>query len=356
MLFMAIILHIDLDAFYAACEEREAPQLRGKAVVIGADPKLGRGVVATANYEARKYGVRSGMPISKAYRLCPQAIYLQPNFELYVTVSEKIMQILRAHAPLFEQMSIDEAYLDVSGKVKDYTEAERFAKRIKQEIKKKEKLTCSVGVAPNKLVAKIASDFRKPDGLTIVQPKEVQSFLAHLPASKLPGVGKKTAPLLEEMGIETIGELARYNKQKLIENFGKFGILMHEYANGIDHSAVTEAWEIKSIGKEHTFLRDTADKKEMLRTIETLARVVHHEASGQNFAFKTVAIKLRYSNFETLTRQRSLGRYAKDADILVSTAKELFDKVYRGRPVRLVGVRVAHLVSAREQKTVKEFA
>ncbi len=204
------IFHLDMDHFYTAVEERERPEIRGKPVIVGADPKggKGRGVVSTSNYVARKVGVRSGMPISQAWRLCPEAVYLPPNFPLYIKVSDEIMAIARRYAGKFEQWGIDEAFLDVTGKVSDYVEAEALACQIKQEIKEKESLTCSIGVGPNKLVAKVASDFQKPDGLTVVRDEEVEVFLAPLPVRKLLWVGRKTEAKLKALGVNTIGDLA----------------------------------------------------------------------------------------------------------------------------------------------------
>jgi DNA polymerase IV (DinB-like DNA polymerase) len=211
------IFHLDMDHFYTAVEERERPEIRGKPVIVGADPKAGkgRGVVSTSNYEARKAGVRSGMPISQAWRLCSEAVYLPPNFPLYIKVSGEIMDIARKYTDKFEQWGIDEAFLDVTSKVKDYAEAEALARKIKQEIKEKQSLTCSIGVGPNKLIAKIASDFQKPDGLTIVREEEVEKFLAPLPVRKLLWVGRKTEAKLKALGVNTIGDLARYDPSAL---------------------------------------------------------------------------------------------------------------------------------------------
>src|SRR5512136_65468 len=214
---MRIILHIDLDAFFPSVEVREHPELKGKPVVVGADPKegKGRGVVSSASYEARKFGIRSAMPISRAWKLCPDSVFLRPHFDLYVPASNSIMRILKSHADKFEQGWIDEAYLDISNKVKDFDEAAEFAKRLMEEVLEKEKLTCSIGVAPNKLVAKIASDFKKPYGLTIVKPEDVQSFQFPLPVGKIPGVGATTERALKELNIETVHDLASAKPEML---------------------------------------------------------------------------------------------------------------------------------------------
>ncbi len=214
-----IIFHLDMDHFYTAVETRENPELKDKPVIVGADPKMGqgRGVVSTSNYEARKSGVRSGMPISRAWKLCPQAVYLPPNFPLYIQASNEIMAIARSFADKFEQWGIDEAFLDVSMKVKNFTEAEVLAKSLKQKIREKENLTASIGVGPNKLIAKIASDHQKPDGLTVVAEEDAENFLQSLPVRKLLWVGRKTEERLKAMGVNTIGELAHYDPSVLAE-------------------------------------------------------------------------------------------------------------------------------------------
>ena len=235
-----MIFHFDMDHFFAAVEEREHPELKGKPVIVGADPKAGagRGVVSTSNYQARKFGVRSGMPISRAWKLCPEAVYLPVNYELYVKASNEIMDILRKHADKFEQWGIDEAFLDVTSRVNDYASAEALAKHIKDEIYATEKLTCSVGISSNKLVAKIASDFQKPDGLTIVKQEDVERFLAPLPVRRLLWVGRKTGLKLENMGIRTIGDLARCDPSVLADAFGELGKQLHMMARGVDSSEV----------------------------------------------------------------------------------------------------------------------
>src|SRR5512136_2265802 len=207
---MRVILHVDVDAFFPSVEVREHPEFKGKPVVVGADPKggKGRGVVSSASYEARKYGIRSALPISRAWKLCPDCVYLRPHFDLYIPASNSVIKILRSHADKFEQGGIDEAYLDISSQVKDFDEAKEFAKNLMEEVLEKERLTCSVGVAPNKMVAKIASDYRKPYGLTVVKPEDVKDFLFPLEVRKIPGVGAKTEHALLELGIETVKDLA----------------------------------------------------------------------------------------------------------------------------------------------------
>ena len=350
-----IIIHVDMDHFYSAVEEREHPEYRGKPVVVGADPKegTGRGVVSTCNYETRKFGIRSGMPISKAWKRCPDAVYLQPDFKLYGKVSSRIMATLRKYADKFEQWGFDEAFLDISSKARDFKKAKGIAQAIKQEIFDKEELTCSVGVGPNKLVAKIASDFEKPDGLTVVEEEAAQNFLAPLPVRKLLWVGKKTERRLNEIGIRTIGELAAYDMSLLTEKFGVLGVQYHLMARGIDESEVKEREGVKSLGREVTFEEDTSDLDLILGTLDDLSEVVHKEVVGRDMLFRTITVKVRFENFETHTHGKTLPFPTKRLQELQKTARELAEEyLYQGRMVRLVGVRVSNFVSHKEQTTL----
>lgn len=350
-----IILHVDMDHFFTAVEEQQHPEYKGKPVVVGADPKegKGRGVVSTCNYEARKYGVRSGMPISRAWKLCPDAIYLPVNYELYVKVSNEIMTILRTYSDKFEQWGIDEAFLDVTSKVKDYVEAEALTRAIKKEIFEKQKLTCSIGIGPNKLIAKIASDFQKPDGLTVVKEEEVEKFLAPLAVRKLLWVGRKTEQKLKIIGIKTIGDLAHYDPAVLVETFGVVGTQMYLMAHGIDRSEVEERGEIKSIGRDVTFQEDTTNFEFILNTLNELAEEVHKDILRQNVNFKTVTVRVRYENFETHTHSKTLPFITNRLQDLKKTGKELMQAYLKpNRKVRLVGIRVSNFVSSKKQKTL----
>jgi DNA polymerase IV (archaeal DinB-like DNA polymerase) len=305
-----VIFHLDMDHFYTAVEERENPAIKGGPVIVGADPKegKGRGVVSTSNYEARKSGVRSGMPISQAWRLCPNAVSLPPNFPLYIRVSAEIMALARRYAGKFEQWEIDEAFLDVSGQVADWVEAEALARRIKREIKEKEGLTASIGVGSNKLVAKVASDFQKPDGLTIVKGSEVEAFLAPLPVRKLLWVGRKTEAKLKALGVNTIGDLVHYDPTALSSMFGVMGLQMHLLARGVDRSEVEERVGVKSVSHETTFEGDTADSAVILKALDALCLAVQKETLEQKLLFKTVTVKIRYQGFETHTKSKTLPR------------------------------------------------
>ena len=350
-----IIFHLDMDQFFAAVEEREHPEIRGKPVVVGANPKegKGRGVVSTCNYAARKFGVRSGMPISRAWKLCPQAVYLPVNYELYMKVSGEIMDLLRKHADKFEQWGIDEAFLDVTTRAKDYVEAEALARQIKKEILETEGLTCSIGIGPNKLVAKIASDFQKPDGLTVVREEDTENFLAPLPVRKLLWVGKKTEQKLKDIGIKTIGELAQFDPAVLAEAFGAMGTQLYLMAHGLDRSEVEERGEVKSISRETTFEIDTDDFDFVLSALDKLSGEVHADAVKKNLYFKNVTIKVRYQNFETHTHGKTLPFITNRPQDISKIARELLQAYFKpDRKIRLIGVRVSSFTSGEKQKTL----
>ena len=350
-------MHVDLNAFFASVEQRQHPQYRGKPVVVGADPKggRGRGVVSTASYEARKFGIKSGMPISRAWNLCPKCIFVPVNFRLYLQVSARIMEILRKYADKFEPVGIDEAFLDVTEKAGSLKGAENLARIIKNEIREKEGLTCSVGIAPNKSVAKIASDFKKPDGLTIVPPEDVEKFLLPMPADSLWGVGRKTAKALEDMGIKTVGDIVKAGPARLKARFGKVGLWFYETARGIDESEVVEEWEPKSVGREVTFDKDTADSNVVFLVLDELVHDVHKEAVESKYRFRTVDIKVRYEDFETHTHSKTLPFHTDSFDILLSTAKNLLEPfLYSDKKIRLIGARVSNLSRGEKQKTLGE--
>ncbi|MEM7813781.1 MAG: DNA polymerase IV [Candidatus Aenigmatarchaeota archaeon] len=343
-----IILHIDLDAFFASVEERENPGLKGKPVIVGADPKggKGRGVVSTCNYAARKFGIRSGMPISIAWRKCPSppCIYLPVNMPLYERVSQRVMAIIRKYADAFELGGIDECYLDVSKRCKNFDEAAKLAIKIKEEIRESENLTCSIGIGPNKLVAKIAAGMQKPDGLTVVGPSAVSQFLKPLDVHKLYGVGPKTEAALKARGITTIGQLRQMPKFALIEWFGKsYGAYLHQASRGIDESPIVEHWEAKSLSREFTFERDTSDRALILKTLEELCKDVFEEFKAEFATFKTVTIKARYKWFETHTHQKTLKQPSSSLKDVIETAKELLEPYLKGEKLRLIGVRLSGL-------------
>jgi DNA polymerase IV (DinB-like DNA polymerase) len=347
-----IIFHVDMDQFFAAVEEREHPEIRGKPVVVGADPKegTGRGVVSTSNYEARKYGVKSGIPIARAWRLCPNAVFLPVNYRLYQKVSARIMAILQGYADKFERWGLDEAFLDVTSRVKNFEEAEKLAQKIKNEVYEKERLTCSIGVGPNKLVAKICSDFKKPDGLTVVRAEDAKAFLSPLPVRRLLWVGRKTENRLNMMGIHTIGDLANYDASVLAEKFGVAGTQLYLMAQGIDNSEVQEHWERKSMSREITFEEDTSDYSLILDTLDAISEDLHQELTASNFTFKTTTVKIRYENFETHTHGKSLSFFTDRLKDIQKSARELMQDYLRpDRKIRLIGVRLSNLFSTERQ-------
>ena len=338
-----IILHIDMDYFFAQIEERENPQFKGKPVVVGADPKggKGRGVVSTANYEARKYGIHSAMPISKAYQLCPQAIFLPVNMRLYEKVSERIMGIIKNYSSKWEIISLDEAYLDISF-LKSYKKAERLAEELKKEIFKKEKLTSTVGIGPNKLIAKIASSQAKPNGILTVRPIEVQKFLNPLDIQEIPGIGPKTAEILRSLGINKIKELKRLKKSKLKEIFGRVGETIYHHARGFGESEVSPEEIIKSIGKEYTFEEDTRDPEIIFSIFEEIIREVWQEIKEKGFLISGVSAVCRFQDFETKSKQKSFKPKISNFEFLEKVAKKLLlDLLLKNKKlVRLVGMRV----------------
>jgi len=357
-----IIGHLDLDAFFASVEERDHEWLRGKPIVVGADPLdgNGRGVVSTANYAARAYGIHSAMPISTAWQFAeaartqgkPAVEFVGTDHNRYAEVSEAVMSILRDHVPLIEQASIDEAYFDAS-----FTGAMRTAaaivQRIKDEISARERLSCSVGIGPNKLIAKIASDIKKPDGLTIVPLRRVREFLDPLPIRILPGVGPKTEVLFLQRGIATVADLQKFSRAELTERMGKWGADLYDKARGIDPNPVSDEYDIKSVGEQQTFPVDSKDPNFIMERLEAMCeniiqRLSHHEFSG----FRTVAVTIRFANFETASRSRTFATPASSKNILLFEAMRLlmpfFDKRENPheRPIRLIGVRVEKLINA----------
>jgi len=351
-----VIFHVDLDAFYASVEEREEPSLRGLPVIIGADPKegKGRGVVVACSYEARKRGLHSGQPISRAYRLCPDGVYMRPNLALYGQVSADVMDRIRKHVDKFEQVSIDEAFLDVTKISSQYGGPIQLAKRIKEELRKLEGLTCSIGIAPNKSAAKIASDFQKPDGLTYVSPDQVKEFLAPLPVSRISGIGKKTEARLNGLGIRTIGDLAKYSPRSLYKTFGKSAVWLWAIANAEEQVEVQENYVMKSIGAEHTFEVDTDDWSKVDQQLVGLVDFVHNRLVEAQMAFRTVSLKIRFSGFATYTREKTLRFASADKQPIIDTIQGLsLEFRSNSKKVRLVGVRLSGLAEKVEKSAKK---
>lgn len=351
-----IILHLDMDSFYASVEMQAHPELRNKPVVIGADPKQGRGrgVVSTCSYEARAFGIRSAMPVSQAFVLCPHAVYLPPDFALYSTVSAEVMTILRSTGFRFQQVSIDEAFLDISP-LGSFHDAASLAKQIQVTIERKLGLTCSIGIAQSKVVAKIASDFKKPVGLTVVEPAGTQDFLASLPVRKVPGIGRKAELALFELDIKTVGDLAAYDVRKLAQKFGRGAAALHETALGLDGSEVEERLDTRSISREITFDMDTDDPGVIAMTMDTLAEEVYTGLVQENLSFRTLTIKVRYQGFITRTRARSLSHYTRKKEILRTCALSLLGEVMEDRKVRLLGIRLSSFEKQDAQQMTLEL-
>lgn len=352
---------MDLDAFYASVEQRENPSLRGVALIIGADPKegKGRGVVVACSYEARKRGLHSGQPISQAYRLCPDGVYLRPNLPLYGQVSSEVMERLKKYADRFKQVSIDEAFLDVTQSCERNGGALELAKRIKAELKEAEDLTCSIGIAPNKSAAKIASDLQKPDGLTNIEPERVKEFLAPLKVSKISGIGKKTERSLNELGIKTIGDLAAYPPKQLYKQFGKSAIWLWGIANGEERVEVQESYVMKSIGTEHTFERDENDWAAVDKQLASLVELVHERLVDDKKTFRTITLKIRFAGFITYTRAKTHSFPTASKATISKTIRNLTEE-FRGnrKKVRLVGVRLTGVeeCSSTTEDTLDSFA
>jgi DNA polymerase-4 len=338
------IIHADLDAFYASVEQLDHPDLRGRPVVVGGSPE-GRGVVAAASYEARAFGVRSAMPMIRALRLCPDAVRVPPRFDRYAAMSKRVMAVFRALTPLVEPLSLDEAFLDVSGWVADGAEPEHLARELKREVKEKTQLTLSVGVASNKSVAKIASDLRKPDGLVVVPPGAEAEFLAPLPVRALWGVGPKTEQALHLAGVRTIGDLARRSGADAERLLGAHGAALHTMARGIDERAVEIERERKSVGAETTFAQDLPDGPELRAKLHDIAGEVARRLGTSHVKAQTVALKLRYADFHTVTRQSSLKTATDDAPDIEAIGRALLDAVIvEGDRFRLLGIQCSRLV------------
>ena len=331
-----------MDAFYAAVEQRDRPELRGKPVIVGADPKggRGRGVVATASYEARRFGVGSAMPISQAYRLCPQGIYLYPDMGKYAAVSEELMAILRRVSELVEPVSIDEAFLDVTASQRAFGSGEAIARRLKASISGELGLTASVGVASSKLLAKVASDTRKPDGLVVVTPGGEAAFLARLPVRRLYGIGPRMAERLGALGVATIGELAALAPERLERRLGSHGHDLLKLARGEDERPVVgDPGEAKSLGQEHTFDQDTADPTRVRATLLELADGVARRLRRHRLRARTLTLKYRDETFRTATRATTLPQPTDASNELFAVAGELLERVHQHRwRVRLLGI------------------
>ncbi|HVG23468.1 MAG TPA: DNA polymerase IV [Thermoanaerobaculia bacterium] len=352
---MRKILHIDMDAFYALVEQRDEPSLKGKPVIVGWPGE--RSVVCAASYEARKFGVHSAMPASRAKRLCPTGVWLPPDFERYRAVSHQIRTIFERHTPLVEPLSLDEAYLDVTTERTGIPTATETAEAIRREIREETHLTASAGVAPNKFLAKIASDWRKPDGIFVIKPHQVERFLIDLPVRKIPGVGKATEAVLTEMRIATVGDLHRFDVNSLTGRFGKWGVRLWELARGIDESPVVPSRKRKSWSSENTFAKDVT-RDEAAEWIRAEAQKIWKALEERSMRGRTITVKLRTPDFQTATRQLSPPAVPSSGDDVARVAVSLlerFDFPPEAR-YRLVGVGVSNFLEEDDEEEAKETA
>ncbi len=339
------IMHVDMDAFFASVEQRDHPELRGRPVAV-AVPADQRGVVCAASYEARKFGVRSAMPTAAAIRLCPDLIVVPPDHRRYARVSEEVMAILCRLTPLVEPLSLDEAFLDLTGTVKSRLQAVELGRQVQDGVRSAVQLTCSVGMGPNKLVAKIASDFRKPAGLTVVEQSEVLDFLAPLGVRSFWGVGAKTARRLNEMGITTVAQLRGLPLQYLEKLFGVHGHQLYAQARGQDDRLVQPARKVQSIGREVTFPRDVGEGELLAREIVALAQDAARSLRNKGYLATYLTLKIKFYNFKLMTRGKRLAEPTYLAGELASAAVTLLNQSWTGMPVRLIGISCSKLVPA----------
>jgi len=337
-----MILHMDMDAFFASVEQLDNPELRGKCVIVGG--RSNRGVVSTCSYEARKYGVHSAMPMFQARRKCPHAVIVSSRMTRYKELSRKVMAVLGEFSPLVEPVSIDEAYVDITGCGRIFGTPEQIAAAIKQKIHKTVHLTCSIGIAPNKFLAKIASDLRKPDGVTIIGPEDVPDFVATLPIARVPGVGKVTRSQLEAMGVKTLGDVQKIPRKNLEKRFGKYGKRLNDLSMGVDNTPVVPWSPPKSISSEETLPRDTDDLALLKKYLLMQADDVGRQLRKHKVKARTVQLKIKHYDFKQVTRRLTLEAPTQSAETLYCTACRLLDDYRLSTPVRLIGLGSAGLV------------
>ena len=345
------IIHIDMDAFYASIEQRDNPQYRGKPIAVGGSPQGRGGVVATASYEARKFGVRSAMSSKLAIQLCQGLIFVRPRFDVYKEVSQRIRAIFKRYTDIIEPLSLDEAYLDVSEDKQGIGSAIDIAKQIKQAIKDELQLTASAGVSINKFVAKIASDMNKPDGLTFIGPSKVDRFMEALPVEKFFGVGKVTAEKMKRMGLHTGADLKKLTESDLIRHFGKAGKFYFKIVRGIDDREVQPYRETKSVGAEDTFPYDLKELPEMYDELDKIGRIVHDRLQRHGLKGRTVTLKIKYHDFKQVTRSQSFSEVTCEMEIITATAKKLLEATdLDQKRIRLLGISISNFQYAPGKK------
>jgi DNA polymerase-4 len=338
------IIHIDMDAFYPSVEERDTPELKGKPVIVGGPPSS-RGVVCSASYEARKFGVHSAMSCAAAERLCPHGIFITPNFEKYLTVSKQIRAIFQSVTTLVEPLALDEAYLDVTSNLLGEPIATKLALHIKQRIQSELNLTASAGVGPNKFIAKLASDLQKPNGLVVIPPEKVFAFIENLPDEQFWGVGPATTKKLHALGIKTAKEIRETPLHRLQQVMGKSAPFLLDLAHGKDLRAVTPHREAKSKASETTFEKDVSDIELLSKTLEMQAEEVGTELRKAHLLARTVTLKLRYPNFKTITRSRTFFKPTQDPPLIAKASIDLLLSLAPEAPIRLIGLAVSNLLS-----------
>jgi DNA polymerase-4 len=341
------IIHIDMDAFYASIEQRDNPEYRGKPIAVGGSPEGRGGVVATASYEARKFGVRSAMPSKKAKQLCPSIIFVRPRFDIYKQVSQQLREIFHRYTDLIEPLSLDEAYLDVTNDKQDIGSAIDIAKLIRQAIKDELTLTASAGVSVNKFVAKIASDLNKPDGLAFIGPSKVESFMEKLAVEKFFGVGKVTAEKMKRMGLHTGADLKKLTEAEMTRHFGKTGKFFYKIVRGIDDREVRPDRETKSVGAEDTFPFDLTTLEEMNFELDKIIRTLHDRLLRHELKGRTITVKIKYHDFRIVTRSQSFPEGIDDKKIIAETAKQLLASTEpENKKIRLLGVSLSNFGEA----------
>jgi len=343
------ILHIDMDAFYASVEQVDQPELIGKPVIIGGSQ---RGVVAAASYEARKFGVRSAMPIFEARRLCPNGVFLPVRRQRYQEVSHQVMQVLDAVSPLVEQVSIDEAFIDITGTESLHGPETALIRKIKEAIKHRTSLTCSIGIAPNRFLAKIASEMNKPDGWTIINGEDVAALLRDLPINKIPGIGPKTAQVMKELGIRTAVDVLRFSQEFWVKRLGKGGVDLYERAHGIGPTAVIPHKAPKSCSAEDTFAADTGDREKLKKWLLCQAEEVGRDLRKHRVKGKTITLKVKFASFKTVTRSTTLPKATHGTRIIYDTALKLLLELKLTEKVRLIGVGVSNFAVGMEQRSL----
>ena len=346
------IAHVDMDAFFASVEEKHNPSFKDKPIIVGADPKdgKGRGVVSACSYAARKFGIHSAMPISIAYNKCPHGIFVVPDMDKYAGESYEIFKIFEKFTPDIEPISVDEAFLDITGSCQHFGGPIETCKAIKKEIKDSLDLTASVGLAPNKMTAKIASDIQKPNGFVIVTPENLLKFLHPLPINKLWGIGVKTKKILNDLNIVTIGDIANKSSEEITSLLGKHGLHLWELSNGMDDRRVETFYEAKSISNEYTFNKDTGNIDEIKNKLMHLSQKVSRRLRQDNFLAKTITLKIRFKDFTTFTRSTTINEPTNYVDIIYENILEKFGKFStRHNPIRLIGVKGSNLTNSDEQ-------